>query len=127
MPRRPGFLLPALLPVLLCVPVAFADVSGAQRQEVQHLLEFVRSTPCVIHRNDLAHTGAEAYPHILKKYDHYREQIRTTEEFIEYAASKSLLSGKPYTVSCAGRTPQTTGDWLREELALFRRRHPPAR
>ncbi|MBT8133201.1 MAG: DUF5329 domain-containing protein, partial [Gammaproteobacteria bacterium] len=43
-----------------------------------------------------------------------------TEEFIEYSATKSTMSGDYYMVSCPGKETIRTQDWLMAELKRFR-------
>lgn len=100
---------------------ALSDVSDAQRDEVTHLLEFVRNTPCTVERNGKRHDGENAYFHVKKKYDYFRDDIGTTEEFIEYSATKSTMSGRFYMVICAGESPIRTRDWLLHELDIYRK------
>jgi hypothetical protein len=110
----------ALAFALLITGVAHADVPVKQQPEVAHLLDFVQSSPCAINRNGTIHQGEEAVVHIQKKYEYFRKKIKTTEQFIEYSANKSTLSGKYYTVLCAGQEPVRTKDWLLQELATYR-------
>ena len=97
-----------------------ADVPPKQQAEVAHLLQFVKNSRCKVNRNGSFHQGKEAASHIRKKYDHFRDKIRTTEDFIKYSATKSTMSGKYYTVLCDGQQPIRTQDWLLEELATYR-------
>jgi hypothetical protein len=60
-------------------------------------------------RNGKEYTGVEALEHIRMKYDYVKSRVKTAEDFIEYAATKS-------------RQEVPTADWLKEELARFR--HP---
>jgi hypothetical protein len=101
---------------------ANADVSPEQKLETSHLLNFVKDTPCKIIRNGEAYDGNSAVTHIQKKYDYFKDDIETTEQFIELSASKSTLSGKYYTVVCGAAQPLRTKDWLLEELGNYRQR-----
>lgn len=56
-----------------------------------------------------------------QKYDHFADRIDSAESFIELAGTRSLLSGKVYTASCSGWSPQPTGLWLQAELEAFRK------
>jgi hypothetical protein len=47
-------------------------------------------------------------------------QIITTEDFIEKAATKSSFTGEPYKVRCNGGATVTSNQWLRAELAQLR-------
>ncbi len=107
--------------LVLLSMLSSADVPPAQQYEVAHLLNFVRNTNCIIERNGDKHAGTKAYSHILNKYEYFRDKIQTTEEFIEYSATKSTLSGENYLVYCAGQAPQRSSDWLLEELSRMRK------
>ena len=99
-----------------------ADVSAEQKIETSHLLNFVKNSACQITRNGKAYDGSRAVTHIQKKYDYFKDDIETTEQFIELSASKSTLSGKYYTVVCGDAQPLRTKDWLLQELSNYRQR-----
>jgi hypothetical protein len=108
------------LVLLLAAGAVRADVPEAQRHEVQHLLDFVAASPCTLIRNGSRHDAAEAVAHMRRKYAYFRDEIHTTEEFIAYAASRSTLSGRPYTVECPGRETIRSSQWLLRELRRYR-------
>lgn len=98
-----------------------ADVPEAQKPEVQHLLAYLKNSGCSMERNGSKHDAREAVEHIQKKYDYYRDDIKTTEDFIERSASRSSLSGRAYHVLCPGEEARPTADWLKEELERYRK------
>lgn len=91
------------------------------REEIDHLLNFIAGSPCAFVRNGVAYDGAQAVDHIKDKYEYYREDISSAEDFIALAASKSAMSGKPYLVTCDGTT-EPAADWITRELNAFRQR-----
>ena len=101
---------------------ANADVSAEQKIETSHLLNFVKNSPCKIIRNGKAYDGNSAVSHIQKKYAYFKDDIETTEQFIELSASKSTLSGNYYTVVCGDNQPLKTKNWLLQELRNYRQR-----
>ncbi|MBD3671137.1 MAG: DUF5329 domain-containing protein [Gammaproteobacteria bacterium] len=103
---------------------AMADVPGEQKREVDYLLEYVAQTDCTIIRNGTRHDADEAVSHIQQKYEYFRDRIDSTESFIEYAASRSTLSGRDYQVDCPGQAIQTTSQWLRDALSAYRAQQP---
>jgi hypothetical protein len=109
-----------LLLIISSIQIVNADVPPEQKAEVEHLLEFVVQSDCIMVRNGEEHAGEKAVSHIQVKYDYFKEKITTTEEFIEYSATKSTMSGKYYTVRCPGQEEMRTQDWLMEELTTFR-------
>ena len=108
--------------VLLVTNIAQADVPPESQHEVQHLINFVSNSPCQIVRNGSAHDGPEAIKHIQKKYKYFKDEIRTTEQFIKYSATKSTMSGSYYLVKCKGQSSVKTRDWLLQELKEYRKK-----
>ena len=106
---------------LLISNIAVADVPANQVIEVNHLLAFVKESGCIINRNGTEHPAVKGVSHIEKNYDYFRDDITSTEEFIEYSATKSTMSGDFYMVSCPGKEAIRTQDWLMDELKRFRR------
>ncbi len=105
---------------LLIVYPAIADVPPEQAREVTHLLSFVKNSNCTINRNGSKYNGRKGESHISRKYEYFRDDIKNTEDFIKYSATKSTMSGDFYTVSCPGKQTIQTKDWLLNELARFR-------
>lgn len=87
--------------------------------EIQHLLNFVENSQCTFIRNGSEHSGADAKAHIVKKYNYFKSRIDNAEEFIEYSATKSTMSGKKYKVKCDGKE-YLTAQWLNDELKNYR-------
>jgi hypothetical protein len=106
--------------VLFISTSVLADVPPDQVNEVKHLLDFVNNSQCIINRNGTDYPAAKGIDHIKKKYDYFRDDIHSTEDFIEYSATKSTMSGKYYTVTCPDKETIKTQDWLMEELKRFR-------
>lgn len=109
----------ALSLVLLPV-VAHSDVPPEQQAEIAHLLDYLASSDCVMIRNGKSHDAEEAVGHVQRKYDYYRNKINSTEDFIELAATKSMISGMRYKVKCPGENAVPSDEWLRAELQRFR-------
>ena len=108
--------LPAVFLLLWSVGLA---ASADSTREINRLLDFIGSSHCTFLRNGKEYDSSAAQTHIAGKYDYARRWIETAEQFIEYAATKSSLSGKPYRVICSGRE-EPSSDWLKRELARFR-------
>ena len=88
-------------------------------EEIASLLLFVEQSGCTFIRNGKHYDAPEARRHIEKKYDYFKDQITTAEEFIQYSATKSTMSGKLYRVVCNG-VGMTSADWLQAELDKLR-------
>jgi hypothetical protein len=90
-------------------------------EEIAHLLDFVAGSPCTFIRNGRAYPAVEARVHLERKYAALKDRIRTAEDFISLAASRSSVSGEPYRVRCDPGGEQETSAWLSAELQRFRR------
>jgi hypothetical protein len=101
---------------ILALPAENAD---SVSREIDHLLQYIESSGCIFIRNGEEKNAAEAMAHIQNKYDYSKGRVKTTEDFIKYAATKSSMSGKPYKVRCSGREIRTA-DWLYTELQKLR-------
>ena len=102
--------------IFLLLP--FASLSD--HKEIGHLLNFVGNTQCSFERNGKMHTGEQAVRHIKKKFDYYSEDIKTTEDFINYSATKSKMSGKHYRIHCPMVPVTNSQKWLLTELLKYR-------
>ncbi len=99
--------------LLVCALVsnaAIADVPENQIKEVNHLLAFVKNSGCIINRNGTDRSAGKGVSHIENKYDYFRDDIKSTEDFIEYSATKSTMSGSYYTVTCPDKKATNTQD-----------------
>ena len=86
---------------------------------IEYLLASVAASELQFVRNGKAHSGADAVKHMRRKYEYFADRIHSPEEFIELAGTKSMLSGKAYTVrGNNGEIP--TAEWLRTILAEYR-------
>ncbi|GLP96234.1 DUF5329 family protein [Paraferrimonas sedimenticola] len=107
-----------LTSILLTISVF--SVQANTQAEIEHLLDYVRSTDCQYERNGTMHTGAEAVKHIQRKYKHFADDIVTAEDFVRLSATKSMMSGKYYQVHCEGQPTVKSQDWFLIELKNYR-------
>ena len=96
---------------------SYADMDS----EIDYLLATIETSNCTFIRNGKSHNNTEAGAHIRRKYSHIKNRVKTTEDFIRYAATKSSMSGKPYQIICSGKK-MATAEWLIQELDRFRNR-----
>lgn len=105
--------------ILGCAQGTAAADAPAQR-EIDHLLEFVATSPCLFVRNGTEYPADKAREHLASKYQFSGSRIATAEDFIKYLATESSVSGERYHVKC-GKTDALTGVWLTDELTRFRK------
>lgn len=88
-------------------------------EEIEHLLQYLDASDCAFIRNGKAYDSRDAVAHIRKKYAYIKSRIKTAEDFIQYAATKSSISGQAYEVICDNKK-MATAEWLKQELSRFR-------
>lgn len=94
--------------------------------EIDHLFGYVAVSHCAFQRNGNWYDAQRALAHLRSKYEFVKSSIDTAEEFIEKAATRSSLSGRPYEVSCGAAAPVSSAQWLRVELYRYRAVHGPS-
>jgi Family of unknown function (DUF5329) len=87
---------------------------------IKFLLDYVAKSDATFIRNGQKHTPQEAANHIKAKYEHFKSEIKTPEDFIQLAASKSLLTGKPYLVRAPDGKEIRLDVWLADALREYR-------
>ncbi|HET7135629.1 MAG TPA: DUF5329 domain-containing protein [Casimicrobiaceae bacterium] len=102
----------------LATTAAFA-ASSASNDEIDHLLQYVAASHCTFVRNGSEYPAEKARDHLVDKYRFAGSRIATAEQFIEYLATKSSLSGEPYHVHC-GKQAELSAAWLGAELKRYR-------
>lgn len=112
---------PYLFLLLLFSTNLFANQTSTQtQQEIDYLINFVNNSGCQMIRNGKGYTAEKAASHIKRKYEHYKDEIDSTEKFIALSASKSSLSGKAYHAKCGVNPEITTQSWLLNALEEYR-------
>ncbi len=90
--------------------------------EIQYLLDFVEISGCEFYRNGSWYHSQQAREHLQAKLEYLsaRKRIHTAEDFIQLAASKSSMSGKPYEIRCGKCTASAASSWLAGVLSRYR-------
>lgn len=103
-----------LLAMILGLPVS--ALSQAAR-EISGLLDFVEHSACTFVRNGAEYPGSRARAHLEQKLNYLesKNRVKSAEDFIDLAATKSSLSGRAYEVRCPEGV-QPAGIWLHQEL-----------
>jgi hypothetical protein len=110
----------SILALTFASSIVAADLANEQKREIDHLLNYVKISSCQFDRNGRIYDGIEAESHIREKYAFFRSKIESAEQFIEWSASKSTISGEFYRVKCADTEWMKTRDWLLRELRKYR-------
>lgn len=101
---------------------AAESAGGVVGREVTALMGVLETSGCEFERNGSWYDGKRAASHLRRKYEHVRKRttLPDTETFIELAASRSSVSGKPYRVRCGDAAPMESQAWFLARLALLR-------
>jgi hypothetical protein len=107
---------------LILVSIARAEPPVNVQREVNFLLSYIESSGCEFYRNGTWSDSKTAQTHLRDKYNYLaaENQINTTEDFIERAATGSILSGQPYEVRCNDNATVLSKQWLHDELTRIR-------
>ena len=108
-----------LVALLMATSPAIA-VGSETDTEIQFLLTRVSDSGYVFVRNGKDHSAEDAADHMRRKYKHFEDEIKTPEQFVEFAATKSMMTGRRYRIRFSDGTEMDTADWLLGELAAFR-------
>jgi hypothetical protein len=111
-----------VLGALLVPPSAHAGAPEAVQVEVKYLLDFVEISGCQFYRNGSWHDSSKARSHLLLKFEYLdtRNLVKTAEDFIDNAATKSSMSGRLYEIRCLECKSVPTGPWLHDVLSRYR-------
>ncbi|HWX34744.1 MAG TPA: DUF5329 domain-containing protein [Steroidobacteraceae bacterium] len=122
MKHHPSALLFGLVLAFSCRTAESAEPPAIARTEINYLLGFIERSGCQFYRNGSWYDSQRAQEHLRTKYDFMvaRDLIKTAEDFIEQAATKSSMSGIAYALKCSGAPVVASGLWLREVLARYR-------
>ena len=104
-------------------PATCTELTPVTRIEIAHLLDFMEQSQCEFFRNGTWYKDAKAireHAELKTKYFLNKGKIKTAEDCITWAGSKSELSGKPYMVKCGSKQQEPTAQWLTRELNHFR-------
>ena len=114
----------------LVVALVFLSMSAGQVRaaeslddSIKFLLDYVAKSDATFIRNGQTHTPQEAVNHIKTKYEHFKSEIKTPEDFIRLSASKSLLTGQAYLVRTPDGKETQLDEWLTQALKRHRAEH----
>lgn len=96
-------------------------VAGENYQkEIKHLLNYVKTTKCTYIRNGDSYNGEKAMSHIQRKYNYFKDDIHSTEDFIRLSATESTMFGNKYHIKCPNQDEVESAQWLLQELTRYR-------
>jgi Family of unknown function (DUF5329) len=90
--------------------------------EINYLLDFIGRSGCKFYRNGSWYDSHRAQSHLRDKYNFLavRDRIKTADDFIEQAATRSSMSGEEYQIQCEAGPAVTSNRWLHTALVDYR-------
>jgi hypothetical protein len=103
-------------------PASATPTAAPIRAEIDALMNRLQSSGCQFNRNGSWYSGAEARDHLLRKLAYFEDKstVKSTEQFIELAATKSSMSGQAYQVKCGATPAVESKAWLTGQLTALR-------
>ena len=115
---RSRLLLPFLILLTLAAPLFARE--PRQQQRIDFLLHAIGSMQGgVFIRNGSEYDAQAAEKHLRQKLNYGGEKLKTAELFIEYCATRSSVTGKPYKIRLPDGQTVESGPWLQGKLAEF--------
>ena len=118
------FLRTALFALLLAAVAALAQAtpSASEQKLIDTLILRVSNMKTMTFmRNGDEHNAANAAKHMQAKFDHFKDEIVTAEDFIDRCASRSEVTGKPYQVKLSNGVVKDAKEFLTAELHTLRK------
>jgi hypothetical protein len=114
----------ALLALLLgsLAVLAQAAPSASEQKLIDTLIQRVSQMKTVTFmRNGKEHDADDAAKHMQAKFDHFKDEIATAEDFIDRCASRSEMTGKAYQVKMPNGSLKDAKEFLNAELRTLRK------
>lgn len=110
-----------LLSIFLFIGEIAHAMDDMERAKIEYLISSVNDLKDArFIRNGSEYDTAAAANHLRRKLKAAGDKISTAEQFIAYCASKSSLSGEPYTIKMADGVVVQSGTYFRNKLNTFR-------
>jgi len=113
-----------ILVASFAVLALFSGVVNAQEDIEKKKIDFLISSVENIGgakfiRNGTEHDGKEAAAHLRMKLQKAGDKVQTADDFIRLCASKSFLSGKPYTIRSSDGKTVNSDQYFRDKLKEY--------
>lgn len=108
----------------LLLVLGFATSLPAREQPQQQRIDFLLHAIGSMQGGAFIRNGSEydakaAEAHLRQKLNYGGERLKTAEQFVEYCATKSSMSGKAYQIRLPDGKTVESGPWLLGQLAEF--------
>jgi hypothetical protein len=91
-----------------------------EQQRIDYLIQSLSSLPgAVFIRNGKEYGAEDAQKHLRQKLDYGGERLKTAEMFVDYCASESSITHRPYQIRFADGQVTNTATFFHERLKEF--------
>jgi Family of unknown function (DUF5329) len=102
---------------VLSLPLLADDKAPSEKEKIEQLIQRVENLKdAKFVRNGKEYDAKTAGKFLKGKWDANTAKIKTAQDFIEIAATKSTTSGKPYLIRSADGTEIPSAEFLTTEL-----------
>jgi hypothetical protein len=106
--------------LLLFLSAAGLARDAREQQRIDYLIQSLSSLPgAVFIRNGKEYGAQDAKSHLEQKLSYGGERVKTAEAFIDYCASESSITHRPYQIRFADGRTTNTSTFFRERLKEF--------
>lgn len=110
--------------LLLALAAAGLARDAREQQRIDYLIQSLSSVPgAVFIRNGSEYGAQDAQKHLREKLAFGGQRVKTAEIFIDYCASQSSITHRPYQIRFADGRTTNTSTFLRERLKEFDASH----
>ena len=89
--------------------------------DIRYLLGYIKASKAQFIRNGKIYNSEKATEHLLKKKEHFKNSIHSAEDFIRLTATKSLFTGKSYSIRTVDGKTVESAKWLMDALKRYRK------
>lgn len=93
---------------LAAAAIISMSASASVKNDVEYLIEQMKSSDCTFVRNGTEYDNLQAAEHLQNKWEYAEDRVASTEMFINEVASKSWFTGRAYQVKCDENPNQPT-------------------
>lgn len=114
-----------LLFLLLFGSAAAFSQDVSETEKIQYLIALVENLQdAKFIRNGTEYDAKQAADHLRLKLKKAGGRVKTANDFINFCASRSFLSGEPYRIKFKDASVAETGVFLRDKLSAFVQKRP---
>ncbi|MGB5218833.1 MAG: DUF5329 family protein [Smithella sp.] len=106
--------------ILALFSMAVSAQDNIEKKKIEFLISSVENLKgAKFIRNGSEHDGKQAAEHLRLKLKNAGAKVQTADDFIRLCASRSYITGKPYTIRLSGGKIIKSEEYFREQLKKY--------